>query len=50
MAANEFWLILVSGVVMGLLLSMSLRWIGGKLLTANHRKEGGGADREKEIR
>ena len=47
MAANEFWLILVSGVVVGLLLSMSLRWIGGKLLTANQRKEGGSANREK---
>jgi len=47
MITSEFWLILVSGVVIGLLLSMSLRWIGGKLLTANHRKEGGSANREK---
>ena len=47
MVTSEFWLILVSGVVVGLLLSMSLRWIGGKLLTGNHRKERGAANREK---
>lgn len=49
MVANEFWLVLLSGVVMGLLFSMSLRWLGGKLLTANHRKEGGDAHRENKV-
>jgi len=47
MIISDFWLTLVSGVVIGLLLSMSLRWIGGKLLTGNQRKEGGSANREK---
>ncbi|MBA7507641.1 hypothetical protein ES706_06361 [subsurface metagenome] len=44
MGANEFWLVLLSGVVMGMLLSMSLRWIGRRLLSGNQQKEGGGAN------
>jgi len=47
MATTEILLILFGGVVLGLLLSMSLRWVGGKLLTANHQKEGGSAHRER---
>ena len=43
MATSEFWLILLSGVVIGMLLSMSLRWIGRKLLSGNRQKEGADA-------
>ncbi len=42
MEANEFWLVLVSGVVIGLLLSMSIRWIGRRLLSGTQQKGGGG--------
>lgn len=38
MGGTDFWLILLSGVAIGLMLSISLRWIGGKLLTGNLRK------------
>jgi hypothetical protein len=48
MEASQFWLILLSGVAVGLLLGMSLRWLGRKLLRGNNQK-GGGIDREKEI-
>lgn len=41
MATSEFLFILFSGVVIGLLLSMSLRWIGRKWLNRNNQKEGG---------
>ncbi len=35
----DFWLVLISGIVMGLLLSISARWMGGKWLSGNHPKE-----------
>ena len=38
MAGMDFWLILLSGVAIGLMLSISLRWIGGKLLAGNLRE------------
>ncbi len=49
MATTEFLLVLLSGVVIGLLLGTSLRWIGGKFLSGNNQKEGGGTDRTKKI-
>ena len=49
MATSEFLLILFSGVVLGLLLSMSLRWAGRKLLHGNNQKEGGDTIRDKEL-
>lgn len=49
MATSQFLLILFSGVVIGLLLSISLRWTGGKLLSGNQQKEGDDASREKKI-
>jgi len=30
--ASEFWLVLLMGVVIGMLLSMAMRWVGRKLL------------------
>ena len=50
METSGFLLILFSGVVMGLLLSMSMRWLGGKFLTGNHRKEGGSAHQERLVK
>jgi len=49
MATTEFIFILLSGVVIGMLLSMSLRWMGRKLLSGNQHEKGGGIDRVKEI-
>jgi len=43
--AGELWLILFSGVVLGMLLIMSLRWIGKRLSGGNQQKEGGGVNR-----
>ncbi|MFB0556955.1 MAG: hypothetical protein ACETVW_03765 [Dehalococcoidia bacterium] len=40
MDLSQFWLILLSGVAIGLLLSMSLRWIGRRLLRGRSQKEG----------
>ena len=49
MEASQFWLILLIGVAMGLLLSIALKWIGGKLLRRNQQEEGGDANGEKKI-
>lgn len=32
MESEQFWLVLLSGIVIGMLFSMGLRWIGGKVL------------------
>ena len=32
MESDQFWLVLVSGIVIGMLLSMGARWLGRKLL------------------
>jgi len=40
MTTIEFLLILLSGVAIGILLSMSLRWAGRKLPSGNNQKEG----------
>lgn len=48
MEAGQFWLILLSGVALGLLLSIAVRWLGRKLLRGNNQK-GGAIDRKKEI-
>jgi len=45
MGANEFWLVLLSGVVMGILLTMSVRWIGKRIFSGNQQKEGDSANR-----
>lgn len=50
MATGEFLIILLSGVVMGLLLSMLIRWVGRKLLSGNRQKEGGDINRAKELK
>ena len=39
MVASEFWLVLFSVAVIGLLLSMALRRIGAKLLSRNKQRE-----------
>ena len=39
MGVYEFWLVLLGGVVIGLVLSMSARWIGRRLLGGNQPKE-----------
>ena len=49
METSEFWLVLISGVVIGLLLSMSMRWIGRRLLSGNQQK-GGNAYRRRLIK
>ena len=49
MEASQFWLLLLIGVAIGLLLSIALKWIGKKLLRRNQQEEGGGANGEKEI-
>jgi len=49
MVASEFWLVLFSVAVIGLLLSMALRRIGAKLLSRNKQKEGGDTPGEKKI-
>ncbi|UCH42599.1 MAG: hypothetical protein JSW16_07265 [Dehalococcoidales bacterium] len=51
MAATDFWLVLLSGVAIGLMLSISLRWVGGKLLAGNTKKAGSDTGRtEKEVK
>jgi len=40
MGATEFWLVLLIGVAMGILLTMSVRWIGRRLLGGNQPREG----------
>ena len=32
MEGDQFWLVLLSGIVIGMLFSAGLRWMGGKLL------------------
>ena len=39
MGATEFWLVLLIGVAMGILLTMSVRWIARRLLGGNQQKE-----------
>ena len=39
MGAYEFWLVLLIGVTMGLLLGMSARWIGRRFLSGSQHKE-----------
>ena len=39
MGATEFWLVLLIGIAMGILLTMSVRWIGRRLLGGNQQKE-----------
>jgi len=39
MGVYEFWLVLLGGVVIGLALGMSARWIGRRLLSGNQPKE-----------
>ena len=50
MSANEFWLVLLSGIVIGLLLSMSFRWIAKRFLSGNWQKEGGDGHRRRTIK
>ena len=47
MTIIEFLLILFCGVVLGLLLSLSLRWAGRKLPSGNNKKEGAEAKEAK---
>ncbi len=49
METSEFVLILLSGVVIGMLLSTSLRWVGRKLLGGTNHKEGGDTIKDKEL-
>ncbi len=49
METSEFLLILLSGVVIGMLLSISLRWIGRKLLGSTNHKKGGDIIKDKEL-
>lgn len=37
MEGEQFWFVLVSGIVIGMLLSMGSRWIGRKLLGKPHK-------------
>jgi len=46
MGTLNFWLILLIGVAIGMLISMSLRWIGRKYLGGHHQRGGArGANR-----
>ncbi len=49
METNGFLFTLLSGVVIGMLLSTSLRWIGGKLLGGTGHKKGGDTIKDKEL-